>query len=250
VLAVLGLAMLLFVVTCSAVGVRLLWLARSGGGRPAWLCGHGFSLIAIIGFPLGVLSGQGFAPAGEVHLVLSGVSLLANALGIGSFFVFTVSVFRPGALWAHALAGAAIAGMAMSSIGIVASIALAPSAASSFAVSYGWSATFQWICVICFGWMGFEGLGEWWSSRRRLALGLSDPVVSNRLLMWGLFGVSTTLLCLVLAAVQMSGQPYATSLTAQLGQALFGFSSSLAATLAFFPPRAYLALVRRPAAEG
>jgi hypothetical protein len=67
--------------------------------------------------------------------------------------------------------------------------------------------------------------------------------------MWGLFGVSTTLLCLVLAAVQMSGQPTATSPVAQLGQALFGLVSSLAAGLAFFPPRAYLALLRRPAVE-
>src|SRR5262245_10584832 len=241
--------MLLFVATCSVVGVRLLWLARSGGGRPAWLCGHGFSLIAIIGFPLGVLSGQGFADVGDVHLPLAAVSLLANALGIGSFFVFTVSVFRPGALWAHTLAGAAIAGMAMSSIGILVAIALAPAHASSFAVSYGWAATFQWICVLCFAWMGIEGLAEWWRSRRRLALGLSDPIVSNRLLMWGLFGVSTTLLCLVLAAVQMSGQPTATSAVAQLAQALFGVVSSVAATLAFFPPRAYLALLRRPALE-
>jgi hypothetical protein len=249
VIALVGLAMLLFVVTCSVVGVRLLWLAKSGGGRPAWLCGHGFSLIAIIGFPLGVLSGQGFAPAGEVLLPLCAVSLLANGLGIGSFFVFTVSVFRPGALWAHALAGAAIAGMAMSSVGIVSAIALAPSGASSFAVSYGWAATFQWICVLCFAWMGLEGLAEWWRSRRRLALGLSDPVVSNRLLMWGLFGVSTTLLCLVLAAVQMSGQPTATSPTAQLAQAFFGVVSSVAATLAFFPPRAYRELFGRSAVE-
>jgi hypothetical protein len=246
VIALLGAAMLLFVVTCSAVGVRLLWLAKSGGGRPAWLCGHGFSLIAIIGFPLGVLSGNGFAAVGEVHLPLAAVSLLANALGIGCFFVFTVSVFRPGALWAHTLAGAAIAGMAMSSVGILAAVALAPSAASSFAVSYGWSATFQWICVLCFAWMGVEGLHEWWRSRRRLALGLSDPVVSNRLLMWGLFGVSAALLCLVLAAVQMSGQPTATSPVAQLAQALFGAVSSVAAMLAFFPPRSYLALLRRP----
>jgi hypothetical protein len=250
VLAVVGLAMLAFVVTCSAVGIRLLWLAKTGGGRAALLCGNGFSLIAIIGFPLGVLSGQGYAPAAEVHLPLAAISLLANALGIGCFFVFTVTVFRSGALWAHTLAGAAIAGMAMSSLGAVTSIALAPPGASSFAVSYGWAATFQWICVLCFGWMGLEGLAEWWKSRRRLALGLSDPVVSNRLLMWGLFGVSTTLLCLVLAAVQMSGQPTATSATAQVAQALFGLASSGAATLAFFPPRAYLEMIRgEPALE-
>jgi hypothetical protein len=92
--------------------------------------------------------------------------------------------------------------------------------------------------------MGCEGLGEWWLSRRRLALGLSDPVASNRLLMWGVFGISTTLLCGVLLAVQLSGHPTATSVLAQLGQALFGLASSCAVTLAFFPPRAYLARVR------
>jgi hypothetical protein len=53
----------------------------------------------------------------------------------------------------------------------------------------------------------------------------------------------------VLAAVQMSGQPTATSAIAQLAQALFGVVSSVAAMLAFFPPPAYLALLRRPALE-
>ncbi|MEN8161949.1 MAG: hypothetical protein ABFS41_17910 [Myxococcota bacterium] len=236
--AIVGLAMLVFVVSCSAVGIRLLRLANRDGGTAAWLCGHGFCLIAIVGFPLGVLSGNGFAKVGEVALGLAALSLIANCLGITCFFAFTVQVFRPGALWAHALAGAAIAAMAMSAIGIVAAIGTAPSHASSFEVSFGWAATFQWLCALCFGWMGVEGLVEWRRSRKRVALGLSDPVVCNRLLMWGLFGCSTTLLCLVLAAVQHTGQPTATSLAAQLGQALFGLGSSAAVILAFSPPRA------------
>ena len=249
-IALVGLAMLLFVVTCSAVGVRLLWLAKAGGGRPALLCGNGFCLISMLGFPLGVLSGQGLVPVAQVHLPLAAISLLANLLGMACFFVFTVSVFRPTALWAHTLAGGAIACTAMACVAIVGALLLAPDSASSFAVTWGWSAAFQALCALCFFWMGCEGLREWRMSRRRLALGLSDPIVSNRLLMWGLFGLSTTLLCLVLLAVQLSGQPTATSVLAQLGQALFGVLSSGAVTLAFFPPRAYLARVRatgRPA---
>jgi hypothetical protein len=245
VIALVAVAMLLFVLTCSAVGVRLLWLAKGGGGRPALLCGNGFSLIAILGFPLGVLSGQGIAAVGEVVLPLAIVSLLANLLGISSFFVFTVNVFRPNALWAHTLAGAAIACMGMACVAMVAAIAMAPASASSFEITWGWSATFNAMCILCFAWMGSEGMFEWWKSRRRLALGLSDPVVSNRLLMWGVFGLSTTLLCLVLLAVLLSGQPTATSATAQLAQAFFGLVSSGAATLAFFPPPAYLAKLRR-----
>lgn len=247
-IALVGVAMLLFVVSCSAVGIRLLWLAKSGGGRPALLCGNGFSLIAILGFPLGVLSGQGSAPVGEVLVPVAAVGLVANMLGIASFFVFTVSVFRPTSLWAHTLAGAGIACMGMSVVGSLAALALAPSTASSFVVTWGWAGTFNSMCILCFGWMGIEGLHEWWMSRRRLALGLSDPVVSNRLLMWGVFGISTTLLCLVLLAFLLAGQSSVTSPVAQVAQAFFGLVSSGAATLAFFPPPAFLARLRRPGA--
>lgn len=246
--ALLGVAMLLFVVSCSSVGVRLLWLAKVGGGRPALLCGNGFCLIAILGFPLGVLSGHGLGTVGEVQLPLMAISLLANALGIASFFVFTVHVFRPRALWAHTLAGAAIAGTAMAGVAIVSALALAPSDAPSFRVTWGWSLTFQALCALCFFWMGVEGLAEWRMARRRVALGLSDPAVSMRLLMWGVFGVSTTLLCSVLLAVQLAGHASPTSLPAQLGQAVFGLVSSAAATSAFFPPRGHGARLRQPIA--
>lgn len=238
-LAIVGLAMLVFVVSWAAVGVRLLRLARGNSGSPAWLCGHGLCLIAIVGFPLGVLSGNGYARVGDVALGLVALSLVANGLGIACFLAFTVRVFRPGALWAHTLAGAAVTTLAMSSVGVLVSIASAPAAASSFEVSFGWAATFHWVSVLCFGWMGAEGLVEWGRSRRRVALGLSDRLVCHRLLMWGLFGCSTTLLCLVLAAVQHSGQPTTTSPAAQLGQALFGLTSGAAVLIAFFPPRAY-----------
>jgi hypothetical protein len=240
VLAIVGLAMLIFVLSCAVVGVRLLRLARGNDGSPAWLCGHGLCLIAIVGFPLGVLSGNGFAKVGDVTLGLAALSLLANGLGIACFLGFTVQVFRPGALWAHTLAGAAVAAIAMSAAGVVAALGSAPSAVSSFEASFGWTATFHWACVLSFGWMGAEGLWEWRRSRRRVALGLSDPLVCHRLLMWGLFGCSTTLLCLVLVAVQHSGHPTATSTTALLAQAFFGITSSASLLLAFFPPRSIL----------
>jgi hypothetical protein len=249
VIALVAVAMLLFVVSCSAVGVRLLWLAKAGGGRPALLCGNGFCLIAMLGFPLGALSGMGAVPVGEVLLPVAAVGLLANMLGIACFFVFTVSVFRPNALWAHTLAGAGIACMAMSCVANVANLAIAQSTASSYEVTWGWAGVFNAMCMLCFGWMGLEGLVEWWKSRRRLALGLSDPVVSNRLLMWGLFGMSTTSLCVVLLVLLLMREPTARNPVAQVAQAFFGLMSSAAATLAFFPPPAYLVRLRRKLAD-
>jgi hypothetical protein len=247
--AVVAVAMVAFVLACSAVGLRLLWLAWGGGGRAAWLCGTGFSSIALIGFPMGVISGQGYAPAGEVNLPLSALGLFANTAGIGCFYAFTVTVFRPGVAWARGLAGAAIAGMLASSVATVAATTTAPAQASSFEVTWGFTMAFQILCTLGFGWIAVEGLREWSRSRRRLALGLSDPVISNRLLMWGVFGASTTLLCLVLAALLVQGTPSATSPVAQVSQAAFGVTSSAAAMLAFFPPRAYRERLRRGAAD-
>jgi hypothetical protein len=244
-LAVVVVAMVTFVLACSAVGLRLLWLARSGGGRAAWLCGTGFSSIAMIGFPMGVISGQGYAPAGEVNLALSALGLFGNTVGIGCFYAFTVAVFRPGVGWARGLAAAAIAGMTATSIATLAATATAPDQSSSFEVTWSFNLAFQLLCTLGFGWIAVEGLHEWSRSRRRLALGLSDPVVSNRLLMWGVFGASTTLLCLVLAGLLLSGTPSATSPLAQVSQAAFGITSSAAAMLAFFPPRSYRELLRR-----
>jgi hypothetical protein len=249
VIALVAVAMLLFVVSCSAVGVRLLWLAKAGGGRPALLCGNGFCLIAMLGYPLGVLSGMGAARVGDVQLPLAAVGLLANMLGISCFFVFTVHVFRPNALWAHTLAGAAIACMAMACVANLASLAVAQSHLPSYEVTWGWSGVFNAMCILCFGWMGLEGLAEWWRSRRRLALGLSDPVVSNRLLMWGVFGISTMSLCLLLLTLLLLHQPTARNPVAQLAQTFFGLVSSGAAALAFFPPPAYLVRLRRRLGE-
>jgi hypothetical protein len=248
VLALVAVAMLLFVLSCSAVGIRLLWLAKNGGGRPALLCGNGFSLIAILGFPLGVLSGHGVAAVGDVQLPLTAVSLLANLLGMSCFFVFTVSVFRPSSLWAHTLAGAGIACLAMAAVAILAALAVAPASASSLTVTSGWSLTFQAVCTICFAWLGVEGAAEWVKLRRRVQLGLADAAVLNRLLMWSLFGASSTLLCAVLLAVQHAGQPTATSVVAQGSQALFGLVSSAAVSLAFFPAPAFLERLRRATA--
>lgn len=245
--ALMAAAMLVFVVTCSGVGVRLLWLARRGAGRPAWLCGGGFACIGFIGFPLGVVSGQGSAAAGQVNLALSALGLLGNAAGLACFFVFTVSVFRSGVGWARALAAAAIAGMLAATAGIVGATAAAPPDLPSGQAAFVWSLSFQVIGVVCFAWMGAEGLHEWARSRKRLALGLADAVSTQRLLLWGLFGVGATLNSLVLCAVMLSGLSWAESLVAQLSQTACGLLASAFALLAFSPARSLRSLFLRAA---
>jgi hypothetical protein len=158
--------------------------------------------------------------------------------------IFAAKVFRPNALWAHTLAGAAIACAGMAGVAIVSALALAPGSASSFAATFGWTATFLGVCVVCFGWMAAEGLAAWWRAQRQVRLGLGSELVANRLLMWGVFGISSGLLCAVSLMVQLSGQPVLTSVVAQLSQGLLGAVSCGAALLAFSTPPAWAALFR------
>lgn len=243
--ALLAAAMLVFVVICSGVGLRLLWLAKHGAGRPAWLCGGGFACIGLIGFPLGVASGQGSAAAGEVRLALSVLALVGSTAGIGCFFLFVVSVFRPGVGWARGIAAAGIAGLIATSIGIVGATAAAPPDLPSAQASFAWAISYQLLGVGCFAWMAAEGMREWARSKKRLALGLADEVSTHRLLLWGLFGIGTTLNNLVVAAVMLAGLSWSESLVAQLSQSACGLAASAFVLLAFSPTRSLRGLLLR-----
>lgn len=237
-------AMMIFVVTCSAVGLRLLWLATRGGGSPAWSCGLGFTLIALIGHPMSTISGLGLKPVGEVIHGLAAAGLLFTSAGLAAFFAFTLTAFRMRTPWAWALTAGAILLLAVASFAQIDVLAAAAPEASSAEVTFAWGWVISAVSAVCYGWLGAEGLLEWSKSRRRVALGLTDPVISNRFLMWGLFGVSTTCLSLFLVVLSMYSAAGSRSLTGQVGLTAFGLVSSVAAALAFFPPEAYKRRIR------
>jgi hypothetical protein len=94
--------------------------------------------------------------------------------------------------------------------------------------------------LACFAWMSAAALHYYDKLRRRLPLGLADPIVVNRVLLWGLAGSITLVNAIVVCTASIIDiwGPYGpllflvTSITSALG-ALFGW-------LAFVPPRRYL----------
>ena len=245
-----GIAMGVFVLTCAAVGLRLLWLAARGAGTTTLWCGLGFSLIALLGYPMPVIAGVGMGPVGEVNLPLALLGSWAVAAGMSCFFVFAQQVFRPGVAWAKWAAGLGIASFVGVTLGTSIALATAPPEADSFLVNWGWGAALQVLCFACFGWMGAEGFLHWQMSKRRIAIGLGDPVVSNRFLMWGVFGASTTLMLVVLVVLHLANIYSAGSLVGQLAMAFFGSVSSAAAAMAFFPPKRWTERILRRAGAG
>jgi hypothetical protein len=244
-----AIALAVFVLSCSAVGLRLVWIGNKDGLGPAWSCGNGFLFIALIGQPLSVVSGLPTATVGDLNHGMAAAAMLAMAAGLSSFYAFTLTVFRPRAPWAWALTIAAILALGIGSFARIGALALADRAVLAHAVAPRWMISLSTLSVLCYGWLGLESMLEWSKSRRRLALGLADPVVSNRFLMWGLFGTSTTLLSAFMLWLQLTTADGAQGPVGQIALTGFGLVSAGTVMLAFFPPARYVAWVRKRAAQ-
>lgn len=97
---------------------------------------------------------------------------------------FTRQVFRPEGSWAVWL----VYGIAVLMIGGVGGSALGGDW-EGFSISNPWFWA-EWTgYTIPFCWAGAEAFAQYLQARRRVRLGLTDPFVCNRYLLWALFGV-------------------------------------------------------------
>jgi len=232
----------------ATVGTRLLWLAsRRSGGLPAWSCGFGFLFLAVFGGPAMALSGAGVGTAGEANLPLFSIGAISICFGIGSFLAFTLMTFRRQAKWAWALSLLSMPLLAGTAIGMISGLAsAAPDAPSAGAISLPGS-LLGVLVMVCFAWLGTEGMIEWTKSKKRVALGLSDPVVSSRFFMWGVFGLSTASLVVVTVALSLISPGANYGAPGQVLNAVIGLVGSISVMMAFFPSKARQARLRAKA---
>lgn len=242
--ALAGLGLVLFIGVTSVVGLRLLWRARQTRGGAELLCGLAFTSIAVIGYPASILAGAG-ATVGELHMLPYVVGTLFDSLGIAFFYAFAWVVFRRNDAWAGTLAWAAWGGLALGCAGLIGTVQRAPAEAPMLQVGGAWQSMLQLLSIGCFAWMAVEGFLHAGRASKRLALGLADPVVVDRFRLFGLFGVSTTLLSGVFVLSRLLGEVPGEGVVLNIGCGFFGTLSSSFVALAFVPPRFYLARLRR-----
>jgi hypothetical protein len=94
--------------------------------------------------------------------------------------------------------------------------------------------------VGCFLWSAAEALYRHTLARRRLAVGLAEPVVADRFLLWGIFGLAAAGVVAANALGVLLGENLSTSPVVLLPMAVFGLAASAAIYLAFVPPAPYL----------
>jgi len=222
-------------------GIRLLRLASRTGEAPERILGGMFLCtgISFLVYQLSVvIENEAFwTPcnfAGRV-LYLPAAFLLA---------VFTWRVFRPTSRWALALVcacGVLLVG------GVTGSVLVGDW--EGFSVSSRWF-WLEWLgYTLPFGWAAAESLIQCARARRRLRLGFSDPLVCNRLLLWGMFGtaqVVTSLGTLGQYAAYERASVFTIGWDLMLGA--FEILSVGLIWLVFFPPARYRAWVEKRAA--
>lgn len=238
-LVVAGISTLIFIAVCSLVGVRLLLLAHRTGRQEELLCGLGFTLIGLLGYPVTMVSGQGVGTVAETHVTLFLAGSFFTNCGLGCFYAFTGRVFRRGAVWAIGLNALGCGALAAGFLGNAGALLGASPDASSFEVTWAWHIPLQVASLGCFLWMSVEAVLEYRRSLRRRRLGLTDARSSNRFLLWTLFGASTMALSGVFAVVHWMGIPGVSSPVVHISSAVLGGLSSVAVLLAFLPPRFY-----------
>lgn len=226
-----------FILTGAVVGARLLLLAARTRQLSDFIVGFSLFDLSAIAYPLILLGGFAELPLGTAR-ALQIASLLALGIGWAGVFVFTQRVFRPGEAWARALSFAGIATLAY---GVIASIPLVQSAPHPSALrSPDSPAAWVQLAAICaYAWTAAEGFRCWAHARRRLELGLAEPMVVNRFWLWGWVGVCSLLSVAPSFVIIQAGGDGTTHVVARLGTALGGLACAVALQLAFLPHPAY-----------
>ncbi|MEB2346003.1 MAG: hypothetical protein OZ948_14840 [Deltaproteobacteria bacterium] len=238
-----GSLLLLYVLSATACSARLLWVVRRTRRAPELLLGAGVLLVTTVSLPLSLASGFGGA-ADRVHVGLWGVSELITQVGILCLYGFAQQTFRPAVGWARGIVGAAALVMPIALAGALRGLAAAPPGTLSVAATGAWLLVCHLGYAGAFVWTAIEAFAHFGRARRRLALGLADPVVTNRFALIAIYGVACTGISLANAAAVVLERNIATSLVVVLPAGLLAPVASGAMLLAILPPAWYQARLR------
>lgn len=228
-----ALSMLGITIVTLVVGVRLLVAWRRTRGLPELLFGIAFvgSGIGMAGIQLGmrVLWG-GSVWAGPVNTALFAFQIASTA----ALYVVNWRLWRPGRGWAMALC---LAGCSLALVGYA--VRILDGDFPTNEVHTRGVALFQVLRFVVMVWASAEAFAHYAQLRRRLRLGLADPVAANQILLWAVAGVATasTTLIISMCIFGLGAHPLEVPV-ALVALTLLALVLSASMWCAFFPPAA------------
>ena len=245
-----GISQVAYLGAMVTLGVRLALLARRTRQLPEVLLAAHFLLCCTLGY---AFQGSGHALAIDsdasrpLVVTLLSIGHGASVLGVASVLVFNYWVFRRGTRLGQWLLAGGIAWLVVGYIGCAASGSFwhgRPEGFWFWLLYSGFTAASLWTLS--------EPLLYFAALRKRLRLGLAEPLVVDRFLLWGV-GSAARFAMLAIGAfsmLRMSGEASDLAAVAAptfLASGLAGIGVAVSYGLAFFPPRNYVAFVMRRA---
>jgi hypothetical protein len=235
-LALLGLSALASVAVSLVLGIRLLRLWSRSRQLPELAIGVSFLAAGVMGYIATVLGNPGTAGFPEVmayRAMVSGIGLIS--VGVALTYLFVWKVFRPDTVWARELFWIASVTLLFTILPISGNegvrAQVSPITVIGDLARFGGGAWGAWESLRYFGLM-----------RKRVRLGLAEPAVANRFLLWGIASLSTGTIFLVTStAVRLSLSPADGSVTPGVMTliSLLTLLTAVSQWLAFLPPVRY-----------
>lgn len=224
---------LLAAILFAIAGVRLLLLHRRTGKPPELQLGSYF-LMSGVSFGCWVIpSIHGF---GHLYALCAYLSTAAFSVGVVPFLLFIRRVYRPNTVWASLIVGFCTSLLIASVTGEILSgswrITDEPPNVWFFSYYLGYTVP----CI----WMTIEAVIVYEAAKKRALIGLCDPVMANRHLLWALFGSASVLSCF--AALYMEFDLGTDSMASSASDALVSLleiASIATLWMVFFSPLRY-----------
>ena len=235
--------LVLYTLASGVVGVRLLQRSKKSHGVPELLIGLAYVTAPALGYPLCVVAPM-LSREVAVPVYLAGETLLM--FGCCCYLFFTAKVFRPTEGWATACAAVGSLILVGCGIQIVWSYLVSADQAENVARARYGLAPMVAVLGLYYVWTAFEGFRYYGMMKKRMALGLADPVVTNRFLLWAMCGLvslswnTVSAVCLIASIDLRSTVPL-------LSTSAGGFANTILLVLIFMPPAAYTRWVNRAA---
>ena len=223
-------------------GTRLVLLGLRTRETPERLLGLSFLFIGLSGVVYGFAVVELFRPFWTPLNFIARVAYLPGSMLVA---FFTARVFRPNEGWARWL----IWGLgALVVAGVGGSVLSGDLEGFSLDNPGFW---LEWIgYTVPFGWAAGEAFHQYLQARRRVKVGLCEPSVCNRMLLWSLFGVfqfaSSVVVICQYAAFE---REQVWSSTWDLLYSGTITSALIVMWIAFFPPKFYVRWINAGAAK-
>jgi hypothetical protein len=240
--------LVVFVAILGSVGVRLVSLWRRTRETPELCLGAGL-LIMSLSMPLsaiGRIPATAMEPLGRACFA---AGIFAVVAGTSLMVYFNYHVFRRGSEWGLTFLTLACGMLTAAALYMSVSNFQGESVAAIKQAMRPGTLLIMSTMLACFFWAGVEAFICRGAALRQLAVGLGDPAIANRFLLWGVASVTCALLLLVLIGCVMTGMTILREPGPLAAIALAGTVMSASWYLTFFAPERYLAFIRARAAS-